>query len=109
MEAVSATDDPEIAQEEYRYPGPKPQSRETAIVMICDSVEGAVRAMTEPTPNRIEVVVSDIVLKRLNDGQFDQCDLTFKQLAEIEKSLVKSLCSIYHGRIVYPDSEGGRK
>jgi len=102
-------DDPEISQEEYRYPGPKPQSRETAIVMICDSVEGAVRAMTEPTPNRIEAVVSEIVLKRLNDGQFDQCDLTFKQLADIEKSLVKSLCSIYHGRIVYPEAEPARR
>ena len=97
--------DPEIPEAEFRYPGPKPQSRETAILMLCDGVEGAVRAMTEPTPNRIEAVVSDIVHKRLADGQFDECDLTFRELAEIEKSLVKSLCGIYHSRIVYPGTE----
>jgi putative nucleotidyltransferase with HDIG domain len=98
--------DPEIRDTEFRYPGPKPQSRETAIVMLCDGVEGAVRAMTEPTPNRIEAVVSEIIQKRLADGQFDECDLTFRELAEIEKSLVKSLCGIYHSRIVYPSKEG---
>ncbi len=102
-------DDPEVAETEFRYPGPKPQSRETAIVMLCDGVEGAVRAMAEPTPNRIETVVSDIVRKRLTDGQFDECDLTFRELAQIEKSLVKSLCGIYHSRIVYPEQEEEKK
>jgi putative nucleotidyltransferase with HDIG domain len=102
-------DDPEISETEFRYPGPKPQSRETAIVMLCDGVEGAVRAMAEPTPNRIEAVVSDIIQKRLVDGQFDECDLTFRELAEIEKSLVKSLCGIYHSRIVYPEKDGEKK
>ena len=100
-----APGDPEIPDTEFRYPGPKPQSRETAILMLCDGVEGAVRAMAEPTPNRIEAVVSDIAQKRLSDGQFDECDLTFRELAEIEKSLVKSLCGIYHSRIAYPSSE----
>jgi putative nucleotidyltransferase with HDIG domain len=101
--------DPEVSESEFRYPGPKPQSRETAIVMICDGVEGAVRAMAEPTPNRIEAVVSDIVQKRLTDGQFDDCDLTFRELAEIEKSVVKSLCGIYHARIAYPEKEDEKK
>ena len=102
-------DDPEVSDTEFRYPGPKPQSRETAVVMLCDGVEGAVRAMAEPTPNRIETVVSDIVRKRLSDGQFDECDLTFRELALIEKSLVKSLCGIYHSRIVYPEQEEEKK
>ncbi|MGE0479417.1 MAG: HD family phosphohydrolase [Phycisphaerae bacterium] len=98
-------DDPEVADAAFRYPGPKPQSRETAIVMLCDGVEGAVRALSEPTPGRIEVVVSEIVAKRLMDGQFDECDLNFRELATVERRLVKSLCSIYHGRIVYPEAE----
>ncbi len=98
-------DDPEVPESEFRYPGPKPQSRETAIVMLCDGVEGAVRAMSEPTPNRIEAVVAEIVQKRLADGQLDECNLTFRELTEIRKSLVKSLCGIYHSRIVYPEDE----
>jgi hypothetical protein len=98
-------EDPEVSDAQFRYPGPKPQSRETAIVMLADGVEGAVRAMSEPTPNRIETVVSDVIRKRLDDGQFDECDLTFRELAEIEKSLVKSLCGIYHARIKYPSKE----
>jgi putative nucleotidyltransferase with HDIG domain len=102
-------DDPEVADTAFRYPGPKPQSRETAILMLCDGVEGAVRAMSEPTPNRIETVVSKIIQKRLMDGQFDECDLTFRELAQVEKSLVKSLCGIYHARIVYPGKEEAEK
>jgi putative nucleotidyltransferase with HDIG domain len=94
--------DPEVSDTQFRYPGPKPQSRETAIVMMCDGVEGAVRAMAEPTPNRIEDTVERVVEKRLVDGQFDECDLTFRELAIIRQSLVKSLISIYHGRIKYP-------
>lgn len=98
--------DPEVSESQFRYPGPKPQSRETAIVMMSDGVEGAVRAMTEPTPNRIEDTVDRIIQKRLVDGQFDECDLTFRELATIRDSLVKSLISIYHGRIKYPSAEG---
>ena len=94
--------DPVVSDTEFRYPGPKPQSKETAVLMLCDGVEGAVRSMAEPTPNRIEAVVSAIIRKRQEDGQFDECDLTFRELAAIERSLVKSLCGIYHGRIVYP-------
>ncbi len=97
--------DAAVSDSEFRYPGPKPQSRETAIVMICDAVEGAVRAMPEPTPGRIEDVVDRIIQKRLMDEQFDECDLTFRELAVIHKALTKSLNSIYHGRITYPSEE----
>ncbi len=97
--------DPEISDSQFRYPGPKPQSRETAIVMMCDSVEGAVRAMPDPTPGRIEDTVSRIIEKRLADGQFDECDLTFRELAAVRQALVKSLVSLYHARIRYPDEE----
>ena len=97
--------DPEVSDLQFRYPGPKPQSRETAIVMLCDGVEGAVRAMPEPTPQRIEDIVVGMIRKRLMDGQFDECDLTFRELAMIRQSLVKSLISIYHARITYPSDE----
>lgn len=95
-------DEPEISDTEFRYPGPKPQSREVAIVMLADGVESAVRAMQQPTPARIEQMVSLIAQKRLIDGQFDECDLTFRELEIVERSLVKSLCGIYHARIQYP-------
>ncbi|MBI1371124.1 MAG: HDIG domain-containing protein [Planctomycetes bacterium] len=87
---------------EFRYPGPKPRTREAAILMICDCVESACRAMSEPTAVRIEQLVSKLVSKRLLDGQFDQCDITLAELRLIEQSVTKSLCAIYHGRISYP-------
>ncbi|MCC6360291.1 MAG: HDIG domain-containing protein [Phycisphaerales bacterium] len=101
--------DQEISDSAYRYGGPKPQSRETAILMLADGVEGAVRAMSEPTPGRIEDTVAEIVRKRLADGQFDECDLTFAELADVQRSLVKTLCSIYHARIVYPEADDEKK
>lgn len=99
-------DEPEISETEFRYPGPKPLTREVAIVMLSDGVESAVRAMQQPTPARIEQLVSSIAQKRLIDGQFDECDLTFRDLETIERSLVKSLCGIYHARIQYPTKAG---
>lgn len=96
-------DEPEVSETEFRYPGPKPQSRETAILMICDAVEGTVRAMSEPTPARIEETVARVVQRRLIDGQFDECELTFRELATIQKAVVKALNSVYHARIVYPE------
>ncbi len=95
-------DDRPVDEVEFRYPGPKPHSKETAILMLCDSVEGAVRAMPEPNPSRIEAIVHEIAMQRLMDGQLDECDMTLRELAKVEQSLVKSLCSIYHGRIAYP-------
>ena len=97
--------DPEVSEVNFRYSGPRPQSRETAVVMLCDAVEGAVRAMSEPTPSRIEDTVSKIVQRRLMDGQLDECDLTFRELETIQRSVVKSLCAIYHSRVAYPERE----
>ncbi len=90
---------------EYRYPGPKPRTKEAAILMLCDAVEGATRAMSEPTPSRIATLVHDIAMQRLRDGQFDDCELTFAELNLIEDAVTKSLCSIYHGRIAYPSAD----
>jgi putative nucleotidyltransferase with HDIG domain len=92
----------QVSESEFRYPGPKPRSKESAILMICDSCEGAVRALPEPTPGRIETLIHQIIMERLNDGQFDDCDITLRELNIVERSLVKSLCAIHHGRIKYP-------
>ncbi|MDO8303167.1 MAG: HDIG domain-containing protein [Sedimentisphaerales bacterium] len=89
-------------ESEFRYVGPKPKSRETAIVMLADCVEGAVRSLSEITPTRIEAVVHTMAMKRLQDGQFDECDLTLRELSKIETSLAMSLTAHYHGRIAYP-------
>jgi len=86
----------------FRYPGPRPQTKEAAILMIADAVESATRAMAEPTPGRIEQLVRTLARKRLDDGQFDECDLTLRELTAIEDSIIKSVCAIYHGRISYP-------
>lgn len=70
--------------------------------MLCDCVESATRAMGEPTPSRIEALVRTLSRKRLEDGQFDECPLSFRELRSVEDSIIKSLCAIYHGRIAYP-------
>jgi putative nucleotidyltransferase with HDIG domain len=90
------------AESEFRYAGPKPQSKEAAIVMLADAVEGAARSLTELTLARIETVVHNIAMRRLQDGQFDECDLTLRELSQIEASMSKSLAAQYHGRVAYP-------
>ncbi|HBG28682.1 MAG: hypothetical protein A2Y10_12070 [Planctomycetes bacterium GWF2_41_51] len=94
------------SESEFRYPGPRPRTKEAAIVMLSDAVEGAVRAQTEVTPTKIETVVHNMAMKRLQDGQFDECDLTLKELSKIEETLSKSLAGHYHGRIAYPTVGG---
>lgn len=99
---ASGRHDREVPEAEFRYPGPKARTRESAIVMLCDGVEGAVRSLNEPTVGRIESLVHQIVAARVNDGQLSDCDMTMREIRLVEESLVKSLCSIYHGRVAYP-------
>jgi putative nucleotidyltransferase with HDIG domain len=101
--AAEANGGTEVDESNFRYPGPKPQTKEAAVLMLADAVEGACRTLVEPTPARIESLVHDIAMKRLLDGQFDACGLTLQELATIEDSLVKSLTAVYHGRVKYPD------
>ncbi|MCA8997902.1 MAG: HDIG domain-containing protein [Planctomycetaceae bacterium] len=88
----------------FRYPGPKPQTKEAAVLMVADACESACRTLTEPTPKRIESLVNSIAMRRLLDGQFDECDLKMSDLHIVEESIVKSLIAVYHGRIRYPDA-----
>jgi len=92
-----------VPESAYRYPGPKPQTKEAVILMVADAVESASRALSDPTPARLEGLVSDLIDKRLHDGQFDECGLTLREIAEIRDSLIKSLIGIYHGRVKYPE------
>ena len=104
---ASGKHDREIRESEFRYGGPKPSTRESAVLMLCDGVEGAVRALPEPTPSRIEGVVHELVSDRLNDGQFDDCDITLKEIRRVSDSLIKTLCGMYHGRVAYPKARKG--
>jgi putative nucleotidyltransferase with HDIG domain len=89
----------------FRYPGPKPQTREAGVMMLADTVESASRTLSEPTPASIENLVHKITLKKLLDGQFDECALKLSEIHTVEESLIKSLIGIYHGRIKYPEQQ----
>ncbi len=94
-----------VEESEFRYPGPKPGSRESAIVCLADAVEAASRSMEKTTPAHIEGLVYDIVASRIEDGQLDKCDLTLAEIAKIKRSFVFSLASMLHGRTPYPKDE----
>lgn len=97
--------DPETNELEYRYKGPKPQTKETAIINIADSVEAAVRASSEPTMEKIRSIIKSIIDDRILDGQFNECDITLKELHVIQDTLITTLNGIYHQRIQYPDDK----
>ncbi len=88
----------------FRYPGPKPQTREAGLVMLADVLEAASRTLSNPTPSRIQGLVQNLINKIFSDGQLDECELTLKDLHNIAKSFTKILSGIYHHRIEYPES-----
>jgi cyclic-di-AMP phosphodiesterase PgpH len=94
---------PPVEERDFRYPGPKPQTREAGLVLLADCVEAASRTLTDPTPARIQGLVQKIINNIFIDGQLDECELTLKNLHEIAKSFNKILSGIYHHRIDYPE------
>jgi len=94
-----------VSDKDFRYPGPKPQTLEAAVLMLADTVESASRTLVDPTPARISNLVDAIAQKKVGDGQFDECGLTFSQLHRVRQSLVKSLTAIYHARVKYPGQQ----
>ena len=99
----NSSDNPEsVKEEDFTYPGPKPQSREAAIIMMADSVEAAVRSIQEPTVEKIENMVNNIIKDKLDSGQLSECELTFRDLETIKSCFLKVLKGIYHSRIEYP-------
>lgn len=97
------TNEGTVKESDFRYPGPKPQTKETAIVSLADAVEAAVRSLSKPTPGKIEGLVRKIIRDRLDDGQLDESDLTFKDLNKIADAFSKVLIGIFHGRVEYPE------
>ncbi|MDR0704138.1 MAG: HDIG domain-containing protein [Planctomycetaceae bacterium] len=96
----------QVEESTYRYPGPKPQTKEAAILMIADTCESACRSMgTAATPGKIENRVHVLIKQKLDDGQFDDSGLTLRELKIIENSVIKSIIAAMHGRIKYPDQE----
>ncbi|WP_088008010.1 HD family phosphohydrolase [Indiicoccus explosivorum] len=93
---------PDVQEAEYRYIGPKPQTRETAVISLADSVEAAVRSMKEPSPDKIRSLVDAIVEDKVKDGQLDDCDLTLHELKTIKRVFCETLNGIFHSRIEYP-------
>lgn len=95
----------DVDESTFRYPGPKPQTKETAILMLADCVESACRTLVEPTPKRVEDLVRSITADKLQDGQFEDTQLTFNELKTIQDAIVLAIMSIYHARIKYPSQE----
>ena len=93
-----------LIEEDFRYEGPKPQSKEAALVMLADSVEAAVRSLAKPSPAKVEAVIQKIIRERLDDGQFDECDLTLKDLNNVKNSFLKVLGGLFHSRVEYPET-----
>jgi cyclic-di-AMP phosphodiesterase PgpH len=96
-------DETAIKEDDYRYPGPKAQTKESAVVGIADSVEAAVRSLSKPTPELIESLVKKIVADRLQDGQLNECDITLKEIETVSHTLCETLKGIFHSRIEYPE------
>ena len=94
----------EINEQDYRYPGPKPQTKETGIMMLADAVEAAVRTIEEPTPQRLGDAIDELVKRRLDEGELDECPLTLSDLTKIKAAFLGVLVGIYHTRVKYPDA-----
>ncbi len=100
-----AKDRGQIVDYDFRYEGPKPRSKESAIVMLADSVEAAVKALDNPNPAEIEEVIEKVIRSKLEDGQLEESPLSFRDLTEIKRTFVETLKSIFHRRIEYPSKE----
>ncbi|MDD5454287.1 MAG: HDIG domain-containing protein [Candidatus Ratteibacteria bacterium] len=105
QEALKKDSNGKVEEESFRYPGPKPQSKEAAIVMLADTVEAASRTLDDPSPARIKNMVENLTKEKLIGRQLEESQLNFHDLKEIEKSFIQSLTGTFHGRIKYPSSE----
>lgn len=94
-----------VAEENYRYSGPKPQTKEAGIILLADSLEAATRSLTNPTATRIKTLVKEIIQKNLDSGQLEECDLTLKDLDKIGDSFSRILNGMFHSRVEYPDED----
>jgi putative nucleotidyltransferase with HDIG domain len=101
--------DPTVEERDFRYPGPKPKSKETAVLMLADAVEAAARSLTEPTPSRIRGIVTRILDARVKDGQLDESPVTFEDLAKTRESFIPILTALFHARVDYPGAPASER
>jgi cyclic-di-AMP phosphodiesterase PgpH len=106
---IREEDIPAVREESFRYGGPKPQTREAAIISLADAVESASRSLEKPTPQRIEQLIKDIVESRILDNQLSECNLTLRELAQISESFKFTMRSMMHSRISYPQENAGSR
>jgi putative nucleotidyltransferase with HDIG domain len=97
-----------VHEADFRYPGPKPQFKEAALLMLGDSIEAAARSLDEPTPGRLTSLVKNIIQSKFLDGQLEECDLTLSDLSTIEETYRRVILGIYHQRIDYPTAPAPR-
>ncbi|MFN0156485.1 MAG: HD family phosphohydrolase [Bacteroidota bacterium] len=95
----------EIKEQDYRYQGPKPQTKETGILMLADAIEATARCLEDPSPQNLEVVIDELIRRRFEEGELDECPLTLQDLTKIKAAFLGVLVGIYHSRIKYPDTE----
>lgn len=107
--AQETMDEKDINVDDFRYPGPKPQSKETAIAMLADTVEAASRTLPNPNLQRISALVENLIEKRFQEGELDECDLTLRELNKIKAAFIHILMGIHHLRIEYPAGEKQEK
>jgi membrane-associated HD superfamily phosphohydrolase len=107
--AIKSKDIKEVNEADYRYPGPIPKSKETAIVMLADSVEAAARTLKNPVASRLRKLVEELVEKRFLEGELDDSDLTMRDLKGIIEGFMSVLVGIYHERVEYPANENNKK
>jgi putative nucleotidyltransferase with HDIG domain len=98
----------EINEEDYRYPGPKPQTKETGIMMLADTIEAAVRTLDDPSPQKLEAMIDELMKKRIDEGELEECPLTLADLKKIKEAFLGVLVGIYHTRVKYPAAEKKR-
>jgi len=99
----------DVNEEDFRYPGPKPETKEEAICMLADSVEAAARSMNELTLDKLRKLIDDIIESKVKDGQLDSTDLTRRELQEIEEAFFPVLQGVFHPRIEYPEEKKDKK
>lgn len=104
-EAKENGNESEVQESDYRYPGPRPQNKVTAILSLADACEAATRSLLDPSPSRIEAIVDKIIRGAHEDGNLDEADVTFRELSKIREAFVRILLGIHHQRVQYPDQE----
>jgi len=102
--AMEESEEP-VSEQEFKYPGPLPREKEVALVMLADCCEAASRTLQKPSHQKIDALVWEIFRKKIRDGQLDSAELSFRELAIVRKSFVKTLTTMMHSRIVYPKDE----